>query len=135
MDTRKFHIKGICIECRRVDNLWIVKMNDEENQNYMVFVEDYDLHCDLVVGERFYAWGERANNIQRDGSLVVYAEHMERWGRYCSHCGKWHEEGYYSEHTGDYACSKECLSELFLQEDIEEQMEDDSLFWADWSIN
>jgi hypothetical protein len=43
----------------------------------------------------------------------VLALSVDRWGRYCDNCGKWHLEGYCIGDGMEYACSEECAIALY----------------------
>lgn len=107
------------------DTYLIILKEDETNKEWEVLVMEDDLHWYLDDSRHFYVRGEMVL-----GGVV--AECADRWGRICSHCGKHHTEGYYSENTGLYACSDECLTHLYTEEEIMEEREQEWLFWTEW---
>ena len=108
------------------------KLTDDDNNVYDVRVDDDCAEWDIKNGAHLYAEGVLENG-------VLNATYVDRWGRYCSHCGKHHEEGYWiNEH--EYACSDECaIAILGGKEQFDEAMneyEDDAdynpICWVEW---
>lgn len=97
----------------------------ENGEEFSVQVLDNNLCYDLNTEDYFQVVGV-------EGECGIVAGFVDRWGRICSHCGKHHTEGYYSENTGLYACSDECLTHLYTEEEIEEEREQEWLFWTEW---
>jgi hypothetical protein len=77
-------------------------LNDDENGTYRVYVryEDMD-YTDMEDGDHFSANGL----VVADGIMI--ATSVDRWGRVCDVCGKWHTEGYWIGEV-NYACSEDC---------------------------
>lgn len=77
-------------------------LNDDENGTYRVYVryEDMD-YTDMEDGDHFSANGL----VVADGIMI--ATSVDRWGRVCDVCGKWHAEGYWIGEV-NYACSEDC---------------------------
>lgn len=77
-------------------------LNDDENGTYRVYVryEDMD-YTDMEDGDHFSANGL----VVADG--IMMATSVDRWGRVCDVCGKWHAEGYWIGEV-NYACSEDC---------------------------
>lgn len=72
---------------------------------YKVFVRHEDTEWDIENGGHYWASGMEI----ADGLMI--ATSVDRWGRVCDTCGKWHTEGYYVD--GEYACSEECAIALY----------------------
>ena len=73
---------------------------------------------------------------------MVVATSVDRWGRICDVCGKWHTEGYYVGED-EYACSEECAIKLYggneaaFREDLallddEETADAAVTYWTEW---
>lgn len=77
-------------------------LNDDENGTHRVYVryEDMD-YTDMEDGDHFSANGL----VVADGIMI--ATSVDRWGRVCDVCGKWHAEGYWIGEV-NYACSEDC---------------------------
>jgi hypothetical protein len=73
----------------------------EEGKTYEVLVRDKDIEYWLEENHRYYARGFEI----AEGKVVAFD--VDRWGRYCDVCGKWHIEGYWVDEM-NYACSEEC---------------------------
>lgn len=101
-------------------------LTDDEGNKFNVFVLENNCECKIENGLHCYVKG-----AMNDKGILV-AGYVDRWGRYCDHCGKHHEEGYYSEDTSLYFCSDECLEAEYTQEEIEEERERETLFWTEW---
>lgn len=119
-------------ECAKIDNLvknYQFTITTEDGTKYNAFALEPNMTCDIKDGLHIYAKGVIENG-------VFVAGYVERWGRYCDHCGKHHTEGYYSENTGMYFCSEECLKAEYTQEEIDEEIIDDDgngyLYWTEW---
>lgn len=76
------------------------------NKSYKVYARDIDCKWDLNDGEHYTVSG-----ILITDTLVI-ATNVDRWGRICDVCGKWHTEGYYVGED-EYACSEECAIKLY----------------------
>lgn len=61
---------------------------------------------DMEDGDHFSAHGLVVAEENMTMGVMI-ATYVDRWGRICDVCGKWHTEGY---HIGEcnYACSEEC---------------------------
>ena len=125
-------IASDCRECAKIDNLvknYKFTITTEDGTKYNAFAIEPNMCCDIEDGKHIYAKG-----VVKDGVFV--AGYVDRWGRICDHCGKWHTEGYYSENTGMYFCSDECLKAEYTQEEIDEELIDDDgngyLYWTEW---
>lgn len=70
----------------------------------VVLADDMRIHFDLEVGVHVYARGEKALG-------GIFADYIDEWGRYCSHCGKHMTEGWYVKEYM-YACCDECAIAL-----------------------
>ena len=78
------------------------------DKSYKVYARDIDCKWDLNDGEHYTVSGILIND---DLNLVI-ATNVDRWGRICDVCGKWHTEGYYVGED-EYACSEECAIKLY----------------------
>lgn len=118
----------------RKNDAYTFVMHTDEGA-YMVHVNESEAHWDLDNNRHYYVRGYEVS----EG--VVVAEYVDRWGRYCDHCKKWHIEGYY---VGEYyyACSDECAiaicgseqefrDSIVLDEDGE-LAEDSPTYWTEW---
>ena len=76
------------------------------NKSYKVYARDIDCKWDLNDGEHYTVSG-----LMITDTLVI-ATNVDRWGRICDVCGKWHTEGYYVGED-EYACSEECAIKLY----------------------
>ena len=123
-------ILGICTSYTRVKDMWHVVLTDDANNEHSIAISDMNVNCDVETGAHYFALGEQIENG------LILGTCLEEWGRICDHCGKWHEEGYYSENTGMYFCSEECLRAEYTQEEIDEEMIDEDgngdLYWTEW---
>lgn len=108
------------------------KLTDDDNNVYDVCVDDDCADWDIENGRHYCASGTLENG-------VVRATYVDRWGRYCGHCGKHHTEGYWIGEY-EYACSNECAIALMGgKEAFDEAMneyDDDANYnpicWVDW---
>lgn len=103
-------------------------IEDKTGIEWQVAVSEKDVNTELEIGLHVFVQGTTTILCKN----AVIATYVGEWGRICSHCGKHHEDGYYSENTGLYACSDECLHELYTEEEITEEREYDWLFWTEW---
>lgn len=76
------------------------------DKSYKVYARDIDCKWDLNDGEHYTVSG-----LMITDTLVI-ATSVDRWGRICDVCGKWHTEGYYVGED-EYACSDECAIKLY----------------------
>ncbi len=76
------------------------------DKSYKVYARDIDCKWDLNDGEHYTVSG-----LMITDTLVI-ATNVDRWGRICDVCGKWHTEGYYVGED-EYACSEECAIKLY----------------------
>ena len=106
------------------------------DKSYKVYVRDNDCEWDLNDGDHYTVSG-----IVITYEMVV-ATSVDRWGRICDVCGKWHTEGYYVGED-EYACSDECAIKLYggnetaFREDLallddEETADDAVTYWTEW---
>lgn len=125
-------IWGICTDVLKQDDVYRIYLKTDEGTIYQVSAHEMDVHWKIEVGRHYYAKGDDATETMK--RPAIFADYVERWGRYCSHCGKHHEEGYYDEGAGLYACCDECLFALNKEdlEGLEEEREDGVVFWTEW---
>lgn len=125
-------IWGICTDFLQQDDIYRIYLKTDEGTIYQVSVQDMDVHEKPEIGRHYYAKGDDATETMK--KPAIFADYVDRWGRYCSHCGKHHEEGYYDEGAGLYACSDECLFALNKDdlEGLEEEREEGIVFWTEW---
>lgn len=128
--NKNVEVWGICTEFLKQDDIYRIYLKDDKGTIFQISVSEYDVEAEIEVGTHYYAKGEDATEIM--GQKAVFADFVDRWGRYCSHCGKHHEEGYYSENTFMYFCSEECLNAEYTEEEIQEERESEYLFWTEW---
>lgn len=121
-------IWGVCTSYTRVKDLWHITIKDKQGE-HIVVASDMQVNCDIECDGHYFVLGETIGSI-------VLGTCVEEWGRICDHCGKWHAEGYYSENTGMYFCSEECLKAEYTQEEIDEEIIDEDgngyLYWTEW---
>ena len=132
METRETEIWGICTDFTRAQDNWSITLCDDAGNEYVILVHDSKVDADIECGKHLYARGNQLCEGESGHKPFIFANCVDRWGRYCSHCGQHHEEGYYSENTGIYACSDECLNAMYTQEEIEEERAFEWLFWTEW---
>lgn len=107
-----------------------------DSKSYKVYARDIDCKWDLNDGEHYTVSG-----LMITDTLVI-ATNVDRWGRICDVCGKWHTEGYYVGED-EYACSDECAIKLYngneaaFREDLtlldnEETADDAVTYWTEW---
>ena len=108
----------------------VFTLQGAEDGSHKVYVRHEDTECDIEDGCHLWVAGFETE------SGIVIATSVDEWGRICDHCGTWHTEGYYSENTGMYFCSDECLKAKYTQEEIDEEIIDDDgngyLYWTEW---
>lgn len=124
---------GICTDYYEQDDVYRITLQDEQGQSYFVSVCDYECHCDVEIGRHYYTKGVDASESM--GRPAIFADYVDQWGRYCDHCGRHHEEGYYDESMGVYICSDECLHELYTEDEINALQADEDdlvLYWTEW---
>ena len=78
----------------------------ESGESHKVFVRYEDAEWDIDNDGHYYISGFEVSN----GTIL--ATTVDRWGRVCDVCGKWHTEGYWVGEE-DYACSEECAIKLY----------------------
>lgn len=109
-----------------------------DGKSYKIYARDIDCKWDLNDGEHYTASGIL---ISDDLNLVI-ATNVDRWGRICDVCGKWHTEGYYVCED-EYACSEECAIKLYggnetafrldlAMLDNEETADYAPTYWTEW---
>lgn len=81
-------------------------LTTESGESHNAFVRYEDAEWDIYNGGHYYISGFEVSN----GTIL--ATTVDRWGRVCDVCGKWHTEGYWVCEE-DYACSAECAIELY----------------------
>lgn len=102
---------------------------------YKVFVRHEDTEWDIENGGHYWASGMEI----ADGLMI--ATSVDRWGRVCDVCGKWHAEGYYVD--GYYACSEDCAVQLYRGDwnafkadlallDNPATADDAEVYWTEW---
>lgn len=79
---------------------------------YRIHVRDEDTEWDIEDGGHYCACGmEITDGVLACGKKIadgiMIATSVDRWGRICDVCGKWHTEGYWIEEN-HYACSDGC---------------------------
>lgn len=109
--------------------------NEEFANDFVVVIvtADTNVDWDIENGNHLYVSGE----MNEQGEVI--AEYVDRWGRYCSHCGKHHEEGYWIDEY-QYACSEECAIALLGSKEAldkaKEEYDDDAdynpICWVEW---
>ena len=141
MKRETIEIWGICTRFEKGDDFYRIYLETEQGETMQVSVSEYDVHYEVEVGRHYYAKGEDATDWM--GQPALFAEFVDRWGRYCSVCGKRHDEGYYDESTCLYFCSDACLHQYYSDEEIQalqetededgdEYEEDLTLYWTEW---
>ena len=106
----KLELKGIASEVstynvnRRV--YYNFTLTTESGEVYKVFNRYEDAEWDIEDGGHYYISGIEVS----EGTILAVI--VDRWGRVCDVCGKWHTEGYWVGEN-DYACSEECAIELY----------------------
>ena len=124
-----------CRECAKIDNLvknYRFTITTDDGEKYNAFAIEPNMLYDLEDGKHIYAKG-----VIEDGVFV--AGYVDRWGRYCDHCGKHHEEGYWIGEY-EYACSEECAIALMggkaeFDEAVAEYDDDanyNPICWVEW---
>jgi hypothetical protein len=83
----------------------LIIREEKTGDEWKIVASKYEIYEDLVEGHHYRCTGVRTLN-------GVIADEIDRWGRYCDVCGKWHTEGYYVLEN-DYACSEECAAVLY----------------------
>lgn len=132
---KEIEIYGVCTEVVRQDDVYRITLKDDEGKTYKVSASEYDVHWEILVGRHYYVHGTD------EGDLGVFGTYVDRWGRYCDHCGKHHTEGYYVNEDM-YACSDECgyalcggekqfRATIWLDEDGELD-ENSPTYWTEW---
>lgn len=81
-------------------------LTTESGESHKVFVRYEDAEWDIDNAGHYYISGFEVSN----GTIL--ATTVDRWGRVCDVCGKWHTEGYWVGES-DYACSEECAIKLY----------------------
>lgn len=113
----------------------IILIESDTNTQFEIVVSEHNLHWELEENKHYYARGKASA-----GNSIV-AEYVDRWGRYCDHCGRHHTEGYYV-YEDYYACSEECAialcgskqefdSSIWLDENGE-LAENSPTYWTEW---
>ena len=123
----KKEVYGVCLAISKQNEKQILLCDDNHKATEVAINHDWGI--EVEEGTHYCAIGEE---VEEQGRTILKADYFDQWGRYCSHCGKHHTEGYYSENTGLYACSDECLNELYTEQEIEEEREYEWLFWTEW---
>lgn len=110
-------------------------LNCAEMGIYKVYVRHEDTEWDIEDNGHYWASGMEI----ADGLMI--ATSVDRWGRVCDTCGKWHTEGYYL--AGEYACSEECAIALYDGDadvfnadlallDNPATADDAEVYWTEW---
>ena len=126
------YVRGL--KASKVNDKWsVVKMHfftlaDDKGNKYDTKVLDENCLWDVENGMHICASG----SINEQGTFI--AGYVDRWGRYCSYCGKHHTEGYHIEGGGEYACSYDCLLGLYhgVYKDMERDIESEDTYWTEW---
>ena len=132
-------IWGICTDFLQQDDIYRIYLKTDEGTIYQVSVQDMDVHEKPEIGRHYYAKGDDATETMK--KPAIFADYVDRWGRYCDHCGKHHTEGYYVNEDM-YACSDECgyalcggekqfRETIWLDEDGELD-ENSPTYWTEW---
>lgn len=117
-------------------------LNDDEKGKYRVYVRQEDMdYPDMEDGDHFSAHGLVVAEENMTMGVMI-ATYVDRWGRICDVCGKWHTEGY---HIGEcnYACSEECALTYYggdkaeFEKDLAlldnpETADDADTYWTEW---
>lgn len=116
------------------DYALIIK-EDRTDWEWQIVASRYEIYEDLIEGHRYRCTGVKTLN-------GLTADEVDRWGRYCDVCGKWHTEGYYVLEDG-YACSENCAVDLYHGDwnafradlallDDPETEEEAPTYWTEW---
>lgn len=137
---KDIQLKGIAsnVNTFKVNNrcYYEFTLTTEDGESQEVFVRYEDAEWDIDNGGHYYVSGFEVLN----GTLL--ATTVDRWGRVCDVCGKWHTEGYWVCEE-DYACSEECAIQLFGGNedafraelallDDPETADEAHTFWTEW---
>ena len=107
----------------------------ESGKEWQIVATRWDVFEDLQLFHHYRCTGVKTLN-------GLTAEEVDRWGRYCDVCGKWHTEGYYVLEDG-YACDEACAvalyngdwnafrADLALLDDPETE-EEAPTYWTEW---
>lgn len=139
MNAERILIYGVLdrfVDINGRDYLLIIK-EWKTGKEWEVVVNDKVLFEDLVEGNHYYARG-----VKCLGGII--ADEVERWGRYCDVCGKWHTEGYYVGEY-EYACSEDCAIALYNGDanafradlallDDPETADNAPTYWTEWEF-
>ena len=147
MDKNIIEVYGVAsnyqraLKVNKINDKWnVVKahyftLTDDEGNSFDAWVLEENCLWDIENGHHYYMRG----TMNEEGLFI--AGYLDRWGRYCDHCGKHHTEGYYvNEHL--YACSEECgyalvggklaFEETFEYDEDGELAEDSPTYWTEW---
>lgn len=110
--------------------------NEEDNKEWTVLAPSGTIHWYFDDEQKHYY----VRGIILNESTIL-ATYVDRWGRYCDHCGKHHTEGWYIGEW-EYACSDECayalcggeqaFRESILLDEDGELHEDSATYWTEW---
>lgn len=130
---------GVVAKVESMGGCYLITIRqDQTNDIWEILVDSNKMEVDrgdIEVGKHIYANGTKAE-CAKNG---LFCQYIDRWGRYCSHCGKHHDEGYWiGEH--EYACSDECAIALMGgKEQFDEAMNEyddyanyNPICWVEW---
>ena len=140
MEINSIELRGIATEVstiyinRRTYHTFV--LNCAERGVYRGYVRHEDTEYDVEDSGHYCACGMEVS----EG--VIMATSVDRWGRICDVCGKWHAEGYWVGESG-YACSEECAISLYNGDadafhadlallDDPETADDAVTYWTEW---
>lgn len=111
-------------------------LNCAEDGIYRIYVRHEDAEWDIEDEGHYCACGMEIVNG------IVIATSVDRWGRICDVCGKWHTEGYWIDEI-HYACSDNCAISLYSGNEDEfradlalldnpDTADDAYTYWTEW---
>ena len=116
----------------------VILTDEETGKEWEVIAPSTAIHWqfDNDDHKHYYVRG-----IQLDEKTIL-ATYVDRWGRYCDHCGKHHVEGYFVGEW-EYACSEECAIALYDGDenafradlallDDDETADSAPTYWTEW---
>lgn len=132
MNVQEIEIWGICVKHQRNEDNWLIVLKDDDGIEHNIQVNEANIHEDIELGRHYYASGNAL--CEQNGISTIFADYLDQWGRYCSHCGKHHEEGYWV-YEYYYACSRECAISLCGSEEEfigSFALDEDATCWTEW---
>ena len=135
----EIEIYGVCTNYKFIEDVIFATIQDENGTLYKVFIDEKDVDAEIEEGKHYCVIGEEGNVIDWDKAHIIHARYFDNWGRYCSHCGKHHEEGYWIGEY-EYACSDECAIALMggkeAFDEAKNEYDDDANYnpicWVEW---